>query len=146
MSSNNATAVKDVMNKAPEFIAAQTTLRDAATRMANLDCGFLPIADRDNRKLQGVITDRDIVLRAVAKGMDVNETRAEDVKSDRVLYCFENDSVDDAAGLMGDQQVYRLVVLNNSTDKLLSGIVSLNDLNRNEQGKLAADTAKDISA
>jgi CBS domain-containing protein len=85
----------------------------AARKTRDLDCGFLPVADPREEKLSGVITDRDITLRAVADGRDPAKTTVGDIQSDRVLYCFRNDDVTDAARSMQKQQVYRLVVLAN---------------------------------
>lgn len=136
--------VKDAMTNSCEYIAPDATLQDAAKLMRKLDCGFLPIADKSGDKLQGVITDRDIVVRAVAEGMDPAATRAEEIKTDKVLYCFEGDGVVTAARSMQSEQVYRLIVLNNRDDKKLSGIVSLGDIMREGQSSLAAEAAEAI--
>lgn len=84
--------VKDVMTREALYIPTGSTLRDAAEMMQQLNCGFLPIGDPSEDRLQGVVTDRDIVLRAVAAGKDPGATTVEEVKSDKVLCCFEGDN------------------------------------------------------
>lgn len=135
--------VKDIMCSDPNWISKETSLQEAAQKMEDLDCGFLPVGDGD--KLDGVVTDRDIVLRAVAKGKDIRSMTAGDMLTDKVLYCFENDSVEEAAKSMREQRVYRLVVLNNREDKRLRGIVSLGDISREGQhDALVGETAEEI--
>ena len=86
--------------------------------------GPLPVCDND--RLAGLITDRDIAVRAVAEGCDPRTTTVKDVMTPDVVYCFEDQDVQEAAQLMREHQVRRLVVLNR--DKRLVGIVSLGDL------------------
>lgn len=124
--------IKQVMTKDVEYIPTDTTIKQAAEKMAEMDTGFLPLGNKDNDKLQGVVTDRDIVIRAVASGLDPNKATVEQVKTDKVLYCFEEDDVDVAAESMHDLQVSRLIVLNNKQDKRLCGIISLGDIYRHK--------------
>jgi CBS domain-containing protein len=116
--------VKDVMTKGAECVGPDATLQEAARKMKGLDVGPLPVCDSD--RLVGMITDRDIVVRALAEGKDPRSTRVRDAMSEGVCYCFEDDDVADAAQQMREKQVRRLVVLNR--DKRLAGIVSLGDL------------------
>jgi CBS domain-containing protein len=116
--------VRDVMTKGAECIRPSNSLQEAAQKMKNLDVGPLPVCDND--RLVGLITDRDIVVRAVAEGCDPRNTTVQNVMTPDVLYCFEDQDVPEAARLMRAQQVRRLVVLNQ--DKRLVGIVSLGDL------------------
>lgn len=135
--------VKEIMCANPTYISRETSLQETAQKMEELGCGFLPVGDGD--KLAGVVTDRDIVLRAVAKGQNLKSTTAGDVLTDKVLYCFEDDSIEEAAASMKNQQVYRLVVLNNRDEKRLRGIVSLGDISRNaHDGALVGETAEKI--
>jgi CBS domain-containing protein len=99
------------------------SIRDAAKIMAQIDAGALPVADKD--RLVGVITDRDIAVRAVAQGKSP-DTRVREVMSPEVLYCFEDEDLDDVLRNMGAVKVRRLPVLNR--DKRLVGIVSLGDV------------------
>jgi len=138
--------VGDIMSPSVEYIPGATTLRDAAKKMKELHCGFLPISDSEEKKLEGVITDRDIVLRAVAEAMDPESTPVSDVESNRVLYCFRSDSLEDAAKSMNNQQVYRLIVLEDENDKRLCGVVTLNDIVRHDERAIAMAAAKGIAA
>ena len=92
--------------------------------MKSLDVGPLPVCDND--RLVGMVTDRDITVRATAEGDAPTDVRVRDVMTPEVIYCFEDDPVEDAARLMAAKQVRRLVVLNR--DKRMVGIVSLGDL------------------
>lgn len=137
--------VHEVMSSNVRYIPSSTTLSEAAIKMHEIDTGFLPIGDSDHGKLQGVVTDRDIVIRAIAAGKDPQKTTVSDAKTDKVLYCFEGDSVESAAESMREQQVYRLVVLNNKEEKRLCGVVSLGDIVRGDKERLGGVTAKGIS-
>jgi CBS domain-containing protein len=117
--------VKDVMTSGVECISPDTTLREAAQKMKELDVGLLPICGEDDR-LAGMITDRDITVRAVADGLDPSTAQAHDVMTPKVIYCYEDQEISDAAHMMEQNQIRRLVVLNR--DKRLVGIVSLGDL------------------
>ena len=99
------------------------SIKDAAVAMAAVDCGFIPV--RENDRLVGMITDRDIAIRAVAEGKGP-ETKVRDIMSSEVKYCFEDEEISDVARNMADIQVRRLPVLNR--DKRLVGVVSLGDL------------------
>jgi len=116
--------VKDVMTRGAECIRPDDNLQQAARRMKDLDVGPLPVCDHD--KLVGMLTDRDIVVRAIAEGRDPATTRVRDVMSPGICACFEDDDVGEAAKLMREKQIRRLVVLNR--DRRLAGIVSLGDL------------------
>ncbi|MEX2353976.1 MAG: CBS domain-containing protein [Gammaproteobacteria bacterium] len=138
--------VKEAMTGNAEYIHSGTLLVDAAKKMADLDCGFLPIGDSEQDKLQGVITDRDIAIRGVAGGLDPKQASVGEIKTDKVLYCFEDDDVKDAAENMRDQQVYRLIVLNNKDEKKLCGVISLGDIVRQGQDEVASNAAKGITS
>ena len=116
------------------------SIRDAAKMMADIDAGSLPVG-QDNR-LVGMITDRDIVIRAVAEGKSP-ETLVREVMSQEVLYCFEDQELEEVARNMADIKVRRLPVLNRS--KHLVGIVSLGDLSRKQQPEMTAKAVSNIS-
>jgi CBS domain-containing protein len=99
------------------------SIRDAAAVMAEIDAGALPVGEND--RLVGMITDRDIAIRAVAAGKGP-DTPVREIMSKEVSYCFENDDVEEVAQNMADAKLRRLPVLNR--DKRLIGIVSLGDL------------------
>lgn len=116
--------VKDVMTGEVRVIAPHSTLQEAADTMRALDVGFLPVCDGE--RLVGMVTDRDITVRATAAGSDIWETRVRDVMTQAVIYCYEDQDVAVAARLMKEKQVRRLVVLNR--DKRLVGVLSLDDV------------------
>ena len=118
--------VKDVMTRDVATVAATATLEAAAAMMSVLDVGPLPV--HDGEKVVGVITDRDIIVRAVAAGLDPIQARVSDALTPIVISCFEDQDVHDAERLMEEHQVRRLVVL--TRDNRLAGIVSLADLAR----------------
>lgn len=139
-------SVKQVMSKDATFVAGDTSIRDAARKMNELNCGFLPIGDKSRDKLLGVVTDRDIALRGVAEGKDPEKTTVDDVKSDGVLYCFQDDPIEKAARSMHDQQIYRLVVLDDKDSKRFCGVISLNDIVRHREQATATRAAEGIAS
>jgi CBS domain-containing protein len=118
--------VEQVMTTRVSWITPATTIPEIARCMRAENIGSLPVAEND--RLVGVVTDRDIVLRAVTEGGDIDGVKARQVMSSQVLYCFADEAVADVLKNMGDNQVRRLPVL--SRDKRLVGIVSLGDLSR----------------
>jgi CBS domain-containing protein len=116
--------VKDIMTRNVEVVHPEDTLWEAAQKMAALDVGMLPVCNGD--QLVGMLTDRDITVRATAEGRDPKTTRVHEVMTPEVVHVFEDDDVSEAARIMTEQQIRRLVVLNRS--KKLAGIISLGDL------------------
>jgi len=117
--------VKEFMTRGVECIRPGASLQEAARKMRDLDVGLLPVCG-DNNRLAGMLSDRDITIRAVADGQDPNKARVQDFMTPNLIYVFEDQDVSEAARLMKENQVRRLVVL--SRDKRLVGIVSLGDL------------------
>jgi CBS domain-containing protein len=117
--------VRDVMTGNVETISPDADLQAAAGRMKDLDIGPLPVCDA-NQKLVGILTDRDITVRATAEGRDPYTTRVQDVMSPEVYFVDADADVEEAARLMSQHQVRRLCVLD--SDRKLVGIVSLGDL------------------
>jgi len=115
--------VSEAMSSDVKMASPDQSIRDAARMMAELDAGVLPVGEND--KLVGMITDRDIAVRAVAAGKPPT-TKVREVMSSEVKYCFEDDDLDDVAENMADIKVRRLPVLNR--EKRLVGIVSLGDI------------------
>jgi CBS domain-containing protein len=134
--------VKDVMTRGVECARPTDTLEAAAARMKSLDVGVLPVCG-DQDRLVGMITDRDVTVRATAEGEDPKAVRVADVMTPEVFYCFEDDDASEAARQMKDKQVRRLVVLNR--DKRLAGIVSLGDLAVEGDKRQAADALSGVS-
>jgi CBS domain-containing protein len=116
--------ISEIMTRDPELIDPNASIRDAAKRMKSEDIGALPVGEND--RLIGMVTDRDIAMRAVAEGSSPETTTVRDVMSEKIYYCFDDDDVEDAARCMAENQVRRLPILNR--DKRLVGIVALADL------------------
>jgi CBS domain-containing protein len=117
------TMVSEVMTTKVKVAALNQTIREAARMMADLDAGVLPVGEQDH--LVGVITDRDIAVRAVAEGLPPS-TKVGEVMSPEVKYCFDDDDLDHVARNMADIKVRRLPVVNRS--KRLVGILALGDI------------------
>jgi CBS domain-containing protein len=115
--------VSDAMTVDVRIADPDQSIQDAAKIMAEIDAGVLPVGEND--RLVGVITDRDIAVRAVAKGLPPS-AMVRDVMSQEVLYCFDDEDVEDVVQNMADIKVRRLPVLNRK--KRLVGIVSLGDI------------------
>jgi CBS domain-containing protein len=136
--------VSQCMTRDVKIISPDQTIREAARMMADIDAGILPVGEDD--RLVGMITDRDIAIRAVAEGKSP-DSKIREVMSDEVLYCFEDQELDEVAKNMGDEQIRRLPVV--SRDKRLVGIVSLGDLARDSKSstlKAASKAMQEIAA
>jgi CBS domain-containing protein len=131
-----AMQIRKLMTPEVEIIGPDDTLQTAAQMMADLDTGALPVGEND--RLVGMITDRDIAVRAVAKGCNPDATMVGEVMSSDIRYCFDDEDTVEVGRMMGEWQVRRLPVLDR--DKRLVGIVSLGDLaigGAEEEGKVA---------
>ena len=116
--------IRDVMTIGVRMIPPDASIFQIARHMRDEDIGAMPVVEND--KLVGIVTDRDIVLRALAAYPEERRTTARDVMSTRLLYCFDDQSVEDVLDNMGDRQVRRMPVVDR--DKRLVGVVSLGDL------------------
>jgi CBS domain-containing protein len=133
--------IKDIMTRGVETVSPQTTLQEAAARMKTLDVGPLPVCDGD--RIEGMVTDRDIVVRGIAEGRDPRTTRVSDVMTRDVVTCSESDDVKVAARTMKEKQIRRLLVVD---DKLkVSGIVSLGDVAVEGDDKMSGDVLEKVS-
>src|SRR5512138_538987 len=115
--------VREAMTRDVQLVKPEQPISEAAKLMAKLDIGALPVEEND--RLVGMITDRDIAVRAVAQGRGP-DCRVREVMSTEIKYCFEDQTVDDVTQNMGDLRVRRLPVVNR--DKRLVGILSLGDI------------------
>jgi CBS domain-containing protein len=120
--------VKDAMTRDVRMTRPDQRIRDAALLMAELDIGVLPVEEND--RLVGMITDRDIAVRAVADGRGP-DTPIREVMTREVLYCFDDQSVDEVSHNMADLRVRRMPVMDRR--KRLVGIISIGDLAQYEQ-------------
>ena len=134
--------LKDVMTPGVEVIAPDASIYEAAEKMSHLEIGPLPVCD--GNRLVGMLTDRDITVRAVAAGRDPVMTQVREIMTPDVVYGFEDQDIDDAARLMGQYQIRRLPVLNRS--KQLVGMVALGDLAVHAGAKpMAAEVLEQVS-
>ncbi len=117
--------IKDIMTPNAQWISPQTTAQEAAQKMQDLDCGFLPVGEND--RLTGVVTDRDLTIRGFGAGKGPS-TPVSELMTSKVLYCCETDDAEATAKNMQENQVRRLIVLNNRETKRLTGIVSVADI------------------
>jgi len=115
--------ISEVMTSEVQIVRPDDTLQDAAAMMAEQDVGALPVCD--GSRLQGMITDRDIAVRAVANGRDA-DTPVREVMSEDVIWCSEDDGTQDVLERMGQRQIRRIPVVD--ANRNLVGIVSLGDL------------------
>jgi predicted transcriptional regulator len=113
------------MSNLPEYLSADCTIREAARHMNDMNCGFAPLAEND--KLVGIVTDRDIAIRAFADGVSPDD-KVSTIETPKVLYCCEDDDVEAVLSNMEEQQVQRLIVLNSKESKDFVGVVSLADI------------------
>ncbi|MBF0393309.1 MAG: CBS domain-containing protein [Alphaproteobacteria bacterium] len=132
--------ISQVMTRSVEVIDPDMPVSEVAKRMRDEDIGALPVGEND--RLVGMVTDRDIVLRAVAMDRAPSECRVRDVMSEKIFYCFEDQSVEEASRVMAEHQVRRLPVLNR--DKRLVGIVAVADLAR-AGDEAAGEVIEDVS-
>jgi CBS domain-containing protein len=130
-----AMKISEVMTPNVRIANPDQTVEQAACLMLELDAGVLPVGDND--RLIGMITDRDIAVRCVAKGKGP-DTKVREIMSEEVKYCFADQDIEEVAANMADIQVRRLPVVDR--DKRLVGIISLGDIATTE-GELEAGEA-----
>ncbi len=136
--------IKDIMTKKPCFIAPETTLIEAAALMEKHHCGALFVGKPN--KLQGVVTDRDITIKAIANGLTPENTLVKKIMTTHIESCFEQDSLRDAIKKMEKGRVLRLVVFNR--EKEVVGVVSHGDIakavlrNETERSHVSEDLIK----
>ena len=134
--------VRDIMTTGIEDIDANATLMQAAEKMKLLDVGAVPV--RENDRLVGMITDRDIAVRAIAEGRDPKTTPVREAMSRGLYFCYEDESVEWGAELMEEKQVRRLAVFDRGQRAI--GMVSLGDLAvRNHNDRLSAEVLERVS-
>jgi len=133
--------VGETMSKGVRLVSPEDSIQKAASVMRDHDCGALPV--RKDDRLVGIITDRDIAVRAVAEGKPVSECKVGEVMTPGIKYVFEDELAEAAAENMSRLQVRRLPVLNR--EKRLVGIVALADLAVRHGGQAAGNALKRIS-
>ena len=132
--------ISAIMSRDVQVARPEDTLRDAAETMARIDVGSLPICD--GRRLLGIVTDRDIVVRGLAKGLGL-DSGVTQVMTEGVEYCFEDDDLVEVSDKMAASQIRRIPVVDR--DKNLVGIVSLGDVAREARPAEAGDVLEEVS-
>ena len=132
--------IREAMTSEVRTVGLESTIREAARLMAETDVGALPVAAGD--RLAGMVTDRDLAVRAIAIGKGP-ETTVGEVMTNEVLYCFDDDDIADVCENMADMQVRRLPVVN--ADKRLVGIVSLADIADASRPQVAGEALEGIT-
>jgi CBS domain-containing protein len=119
--------LSEIMTREVEILQPDDTLYLAAQKMRHRDIGFLPVCDGES--LMGVISDRDITIRALGDGMDINVMLGRDLMTTPAIYCFDDQDVTEAARVMGENKIRRLVILGRENERVV-GVISLGDLVR----------------
>ena len=132
--------VSEAMTRDVKLATPGQTIREVAKTMAEIDAGALPVGEND--RLIGMVTDRDIAIRAVALGKGP-DTPVREVMSKEVKYCYEDEDLEHVARNMGDIRVRRLPVVNR--DKRLVGIVSLGDVSQSEDNETTGEATAGVS-
>ena len=125
--------VRDMMHKGVTCVSPDTAIDAVAKKMRELDVGAIPVAANGN--LVGIITDRDITIRCVAGNEAMSKVKAKDVMTSGVVYCRDNEDVEDAVRIMEGKQIRRLPVLDEAMK--IVGMVSLGDIPRDITGEVA---------
>lgn len=134
--------VKEAMHSGAEWVEPGTHLITLARLMREHNIGAIPIGEND--RLVGMVTDRDIVCRGLAAGLDLSSATARDVMSKGVFYCKEAQEVADAARTMEQHKVRRLPVIND--DKRLVGVLSIGDISRTNERALCGEIVQAVAA
>ena len=132
--------VSEAMTREVRVANPTQTIRDVARIMAEIDAGAVPVGEND--RLVGMITDRDIAIRAVAQGKGP-DTPVSEIMSEEIKYCYEDEDLEHVAENMGELQVRRLPVVNR--EKRLVGIVALGDIARHEDEETTGETTQQVS-
>lgn len=125
--------ITEVMTTNPEIVSPEQPIREAARRMLDADTGALPVGDGD--RLVGMVTDRDIAVRGVAEGRGP-DTPVREVMSEKLLFAWDDQDVNEVAIQMSDAQVRRMPILSRDGETLV-GMVSIGDLVQSNQGEAA---------
>lgn len=135
--------VKDIMTREVQTVSGSATVEEAGRLMLNHDIGSLPVTDR-NGSVVGFMTDRDIAIKVVAQGLDPRKTRVQQVMTPHVEACVDDREVGDAAAIMEEKKVRRLLVLDESGK--LEGILSIGDIAcRTHDSKITEEIVERVS-
>ena len=134
--------VKELMHQGVTWVEPDTLVSTVAEKMRDEDIGAVPVGEND--RLIGMVTDRDIAVRAFANGHDVAKLTARDVMSKGMIFCRDTEEVDDAVRIMEQKKVRRLPVINE--DKRMVGMLSIGDISAGAPQSLSGEVIKAVSA
>ena len=134
--------VKDAMHKGAEWVQPNTPISDLAKRMREHDIGALPVGEND--KLIGMVTDRDIVCRGLTNGKDVATLTARDLMTKTIVWCRDNEDLDDAIRIMEQKRIRRLPVIDKN--KRMVGMLSLGDVSHAGKSQLSGELLTAVTA
>jgi CBS domain-containing protein len=134
--------VKEAMHKGAEWVSPSTPVPELARLMVKHDIGAIPVGDND--KLIGMVTDRDIVCRGLANGKDVAKLTAREVMTSQIVWCRDDEDLDDATRIMEQKRIRRLPVIDKN--KRMVGMLSLGDLSHAGKSKLSGEVLQAVSA
>lgn len=134
--------VKEMMHKGVKWVSPDTPVEMLAKKMLKEDIGAIPVGEND--RLIGMVTDRDITVRGVAKGRDLSKVTARDIMTKGVIWCRDSDNAGEAARIMETKQVRRLPVIDEN--KRMVGMLSLGDISHAAPQRIATEVTKAVSA
>lgn len=134
--------VREIMHSGVSWVEPDEPLAKVANRMREQDIGAIPVGEYD--RLIGMVTDRDIAIRAFLNGKDPLQMTARDVMSEGITYCLADEDVDDAIRIMERQKIRRLPVISN--DKRMVGMISIGDVAAKASSSLSSEMLKAVSA
>ena len=134
--------VKGMMHKGVKWVSPDTPVTAVAKKMRQYDIGAIPVGEND--RLVGMVTDRDIAVRALANGKDVSKLTARNVMTKSVIWCRDSDSAAEAVRLMETKHIRRLPVIDEN--KRMVGMLSLGDISHAVSQRTAAEALKAVSA
>ena len=133
--------VREAMHSGVEWVEPDAPVSTVAQKMRDLDVGAIPVCEKD--KLVGIVTDRDITCRAVAKGADLATLTVGDVMTEGVVYCRDTEELDDAIRIMEDKQIRRMPAIDDK--KRMVGMLSLGDVSHAASQQLTGEVLKAVS-
>lgn len=134
--------VRDVMHKGAEWVEPGALVPKLAQTMKDKDIGAIPVGEND--RLIGMVTDRDITLKAVTKGKDLSKVTARDVMTEGIVYCRDSQELDDALRIMEEKKIRRLPVIDK--DKRMIGMLSIGDIASAASHELSGEVIAAVSA
>ncbi|MFW5973036.1 MAG: CBS domain-containing protein [Bacteroidota bacterium] len=134
--------VRDLMTESPATCNPGSRLEHVAKMMLDCDCGAIPVTDEGNKPV-GIVTDRDIVIRTLARGEDALNKTAKDVMTRSTITVHEDDDLDLCASVMEENQIRRVIVVNDTNE--IVGIVAQADIARHASEELTGEVVEEIS-